>query len=163
MTADASLTRESFRRLTTITVPRAVAQLPDRIWTDAEWHRIRLGYQAQSMDERWNVFAEGDVVFIHRSWTGHGIYEVSFASVSGGGKRIASAVAESDPRRYRSMGDAYDRLMLELVLGAIVLGESAVELRSELAELTRSPSGSSELAAGVVERSAVGLRSEPQA
>ncbi|MFJ9614010.1 hypothetical protein [Streptomyces noursei] len=61
------------------------------------------------------------------------------------------------------MGDAYDRLMLELVLSALVLGESAVELRSALAELTRSSSGSGELAAGVVEHSAVGLRSEPQA
>ncbi|GAA0612034.1 hypothetical protein [Streptomyces crystallinus] len=52
MTADAPLTRESFRRLTAISTPRSVAQLPDRIWTDEEWDRIRRGYRARDMDEK---------------------------------------------------------------------------------------------------------------
>ncbi|MEV4595915.1 hypothetical protein AB0K15_00765 [Amycolatopsis sp. NPDC049253] len=112
------------------------------------------------MDEKWNVFCEGDVLFMHRSWTGHGIYEASFARVSEGGRRIASAVVEGDRERYRSMGDERDRLMLELVISAIVLGEPAADLWAGLRELTGRASGKRDLPAGVVEHSALGLRSE---
>jgi hypothetical protein len=159
MTADAPLTRESFRRLHPINAPKPVSQLPDRVWTDEGWDRIRRGYRARDMDEKWNVFAEGDVVFMHRSWTGHGVYEASFAPVAGGGRRIAAAVVEADGKRYRSMGDEYDRLMMELIISAIVLGEPATDLRAGLVELTARASGKNDLPSGVVEHSALGLRS----
>ncbi|MFK0043919.1 hypothetical protein ACIQU4_07400 [Streptomyces sp. NPDC090741] len=136
-----------------------MSQLPDRVWAEEDWDRIRLGYRSQSMDEKWNVFAEGDVLFIHRSWTGRGIYEASFAPAAGGGRRIASAVVEADGERYRSAGDAYDCLMMELVVSAIVLGEPAVELRSGLVELSARASGKGDPPAGVVEHSVLGLRS----
>ncbi|MFJ3310392.1 hypothetical protein ACIPSA_46920 [Streptomyces sp. NPDC086549] len=159
MTADAPLTRESFRRLHPISTPRPLSQLPDRVWTDEDWDRIQLGYRARDMDEKWNVFAEGDVLFMHRSWTGHGVYEVSFAPMGGRGMRIVSAVAEADGERYRSMGGDYDCLMMELIVSAIVLGEPAAELRAGLVELTARASGKSDLPSGVVEHSALGLRS----
>ncbi|WP_329526701.1 hypothetical protein [Streptomyces sp. NBC_01462] len=159
MTADAPITRESFRRLHPINSPRPVAQLPNRVWTDEDWDRIRRGYRARDMDEKWNVFAEADVVFMHRSWTGRGLYEASFAPVTGGGRRIASAVVEADGERYRSRGDDYDRLMMELIISAIVLGEPATDLRAGLVELTARSSGKSDLSSGVVEHSALGLRS----
>ncbi|MCX4537615.1 hypothetical protein OHA79_04170 [Streptomyces sp. NBC_00841] len=159
MTADTPLTRESFRRLQPINTPRPVSQLPDRVWTDEDWDRIRRGYRARDMDEKWNVFVEGDVVFMHRSWTGHGVYEASFVPVAGGGRRIASAVVEADGERSRSMGDEYDRLMMELIISAIVLGEPAADLRAGLVELTARASGKSDLPSGVVEHSALGLRS----
>lgn len=162
MTADAPLTRESFRRLHPISTPRPVSQLPDRVWTDADWDRIQRGYRARDMDEKWNVFVEGDVLFRHRSWTGRGVYEVSFAPApeAGRGRRIASAVVEADGKRSRSRGDEFDCLMMELVISAIVLGEPAAELRTRLAELTAQAAGRSDLPSGVVEHSALGLRSE---
>ncbi|MFI5756487.1 hypothetical protein [Streptomyces sp. NPDC051569] len=159
MTADIPLTRESFRRLHPISMPRPVSQLPDRVWTDEDWDRIRRGYRARDMDEKWNVFVEGDVLFMHRSWTGHGVYEVSFAPAAGGGRRIASAVVEADVERYRSTGDEYDCLMMELVVSAIVLGEPAADLRAGLVELTARASGRSDLPSGVVQHSGLGLRS----
>lgn len=158
MTADAPLTRESFRRLHPINTPRSVTQLPDRVWTDEEWDRIRHGYRAQDMDQKWNVFAEDNVLFMHRSWTGHGVYEASFAPTAGG-RRIASAVVEADRERYRSVGDEYDRLMLELIISAIVLGESADDLRSGLVELSARASGKSDISSGLVQHSVLGLRS----
>ncbi|MFD8007815.1 hypothetical protein [Streptomyces mirabilis] len=159
MTADSPLTRESFRRLHPINVPRSVPQLPDRVWTDEDWDRIRRGYRARDMDEKWNVFVEADVVFMHRSWTGHGVYEASFAPVADGEWRINSAVVEADGERYRSMGAEYDRLMMELVISAIVLGEPATDLRAGLVELTARASGKSDLPSGVVQHSVLGLRS----
>ncbi|MFI2040099.1 hypothetical protein ACIOK4_41515 [Streptomyces bottropensis] len=159
MTADAPLTRESFRRLHPISTPRPVSQIPDRVWTDEDWDRIQRGYRARDMDEKWNVFVEGDVLFMHRSWTGHGVYEVSFAPAAGRGRRIASAVVEADGERYRSRGDEYDCLMMELIISAIVLGEPAAELRAGLVELTARASGKKDLPSGVVQHSILGLRS----
>ncbi|MGW5095485.1 hypothetical protein ACWEQ1_34060 [Streptomyces nodosus] len=159
MTADTPLARESFRRLHPISTPRPVSQLPDRVWTDEDWDRIQRGYRARDMDEKWNVFVEGDVLFMHRSWTGHGVYEVSFAPAAGRGRRIASAVVEADGERYGSMGDEYDCLMMELIISAIVLGEPAAELRAGLVELTARASGKKDLPSGVVEHSVLGLRS----
>ncbi|MFJ1552025.1 hypothetical protein [Streptomyces sp. NPDC088246] len=111
------------------------------------------------MDEKWNVFVEGDVLFMHRSWTGHGVYEASLALVTGGGRRIASAVVEADVERYRRTGDEYDCLMMELIISAIILGEPAADLRAGLVELTARTSGRSDLPAGVVEHSVLGLPS----
>ncbi|GHI83089.1 hypothetical protein [Streptomyces xanthophaeus] len=160
MTADDPLTRKSFRRLQPITTPKPVPLLPDRVWTDEDWDRIRRGCAARDMDQKWNVFVEGDVVFMHRSWTGLGIYAASFAPVADGGRRISSAVVESDGERYRSMGDEYDRLMIELIISAIVLGEPATDLRPGLVDLTARASGKSDLPSGVVQHSVLGLRSE---
>ncbi|MFB7245569.1 hypothetical protein ACFCYX_24300 [Streptomyces populi] len=159
MTADTPLTRESFRRLKPISTPRPVSRLPDRVWTDGDWDRIRHGYAARDMDEKWNVFTEGDVVLMHRSWTGHCVYEVTFVPAAGGGRRIASAVAEADGERRRNMGDEYDCLMMELIISAIVLGEPAAELRAGLVELAARASGRSDLPSGLVEHSVLGSRS----
>lgn len=161
MPADGRVTRSAFAdRIQPISSPWPMSLLPRRIWSDDDWQRIQLGYCSRDMDEKWDVFAEGDVVFLHRSWTGHGIFEATFVPADGGGWRMAEAVVERDPDRYRGADDEYDCLMLELVLSAIVLGEAAQELRTKLVELTRARSGNAEVPAGVVQHSALGLRSD---
>lgn len=161
MTADAPTTRESFRRrLQPISTAGPVSTLPDRVWTEEDWERIRCGYRARDMDQKWNVFAEGDVLFMHRSWTGRGIYEVSFAPVSGGGRKIVSAMVETDPERYRRTDDAYDCLMMELIISAIVLGDPATELMSRFRELDAGRSSMNNLPPGPAEHSALGPRSD---
>ncbi|AWW42947.1 hypothetical protein DN051_38990 [Streptomyces cadmiisoli] len=136
-----------------------MALVPDRVWTDEDWDRIQRGYAARDMDEKWNIFVEADAVFMHRSWTGYGVYEASFAPVAGDGRRIVSAVVEGDGERYRSMGDEYDRLMIELIISAVVLGEPAADLRAGLVELTARASGKSDLPSGLVQHSLLGSRS----
>ncbi|MFC5267096.1 hypothetical protein ACFPJ1_33685 [Kribbella qitaiheensis] len=151
-----------------ISRPRRLPILPRRIWSDDDWERIQLGYSAQDMDEKWNVFAEGDVVFLHRSWTGDGVYEATFASVDGGGRQITLAVTQrmrfSAIRRLLSMrfrgDDEWHCLLLELVLSAIVLGEPAHELRTKLLELIRERIRESEIPAGAVLHSILGTRSD---
>jgi hypothetical protein len=160
MPADERVIRSSFSdRLRRISAPRPLSLLPTRIWSDEEWERIQRGYRSRSMDEKWDVFAEGNVVFLHRSWTGNGVVEAAFAPVEGGGRQVAQAVVERDQERYRGKDDEYDCLMLELVLSAVVLGEPARELRSKLVELTRKSVGAADVPAGVVQHSALGLRS----
>jgi hypothetical protein len=145
-------------RIQPMSAPQPMPELPQRIWSDDDWERIQLGYASRDMDEKWDVFTEGEVVFLHRSWTGNGTFAATFAPVDGGGWRIESAVVERDAQRYRGTDDAYDCVMLELVISAIVLGEPATDLRRKLVELTRRESGS-DAPAGLIQHSALGLRS----
>ena len=63
------------------------------------------GYQPV-FDDRWLAFMEDDCLFLHRSWTGHGIYEVTFAA-KGAGFVPMSARIEGGPR-YRGDLDSQD-------------------------------------------------------
>lgn len=157
VTASLPVTRDSLRRVMPMLNPQPMALLPSRVWSIEQWQRLRLGYRAQDMDEKWNVFAEGRTLFCHRSWTGHGIYEVQFQAADEG-YRIQTASVESDSGRYRRSSDDYDKVMLELVLTAIVLGEPAADLRAQLVELTVRASGQAEIPPGAIQHSALGLR-----
>ena len=131
--------------------------LPTRLWTQEQWERIERGYRAQSMDEKWNVFFEDRVAFLHRSWTGHGVFEASFSRLDGGW-RISSALLESNPERARNVSAQRGRVLLEVVLSAIVLGEPAAELRAELVRLSL-PQDRPAPPDGLIEHSILGLRS----
>ena len=158
MVDPADVSRGSLKRVVAMVAPMPMAELPARVWRGDEWARIKLGYAAQDMDEKWNVFVEGQTAFLHRSWTGHGIYEASFTAVPDGGWRICAAVVESAPDRHRRGSDRRDRVMLELVLSAIVLGEPAADLRAELVALMKEASGPTDVPAGALLSSALGLR-----
>lgn len=164
MTSDARVTRAAFAdRIRPMSKPQPMPSLPERVWSDDDWERIQRGYAARGMDEKWHVFTEGRVVHVHRSWKGQGIYAATFAPADGGGWRITDAVVERDPARYRGTDDEYDRVMLELVLSAIVLGEPASALRERLVEVTRRRHGAAEAPAGAIQHSAVGLRTPDSA
>src|SRR6266704_2441828 len=109
--------------------------LPARVWSREQWERIERGYRARDMDEKWDVFVENHVAFLHRSWTGNGVFEASFSPV-GGGWHISAAVVETSSKRARKVCAELNRVLLELVLSAIVLGEPAVALRAELVRLS---------------------------
>ncbi|MBG6136268.1 hypothetical protein [Longispora fulva] len=143
-----------------IHMPQTMPLLPARVWSERDWTRIRAGYRAQDMDEKWNVHTSGVTAFMHRSWTGNRIYQATFAAVEGGW-RISSALVESDPDHYKRTSDEFDRVMLEVVLSSIVLGEPATELRAEFVELTRRSSGRADIPGSVLQHSALGQRTEP--
>ncbi|WP_040814872.1 hypothetical protein [Nocardia concava] len=164
MDRDAPLARNSFRELHPIVMPHPLSQLPDRVWTLSEWDRIRMGYRSRSMDERWNILAEGDIVFLHRSWTGHGIYEVSFSPLAGGGRKITSAAVETDPQRYRRRTDEHDRMVIELIISDIVLGEPAHELWAAYTASSAGPRpGNTDVSQQATQQSIMGPRSDPHA
>ena len=142
-----------------IITPVPMTLLPARVWSQEQWERIQLGYRARDMDEKWDVFVENRVAFLHRSWTGNRAFEASFSPVNGGW-RISAAVAETSPERVRKISAELNRVLLELVLSAVVLGEPTVGLRAELVRLSSSQERPAP-PEGVIEHSLLGLRSNP--
>lgn len=63
----------------------------------------------------------GEALYLHRSWTGRGIYEAEFGRVPDGWQ-ITSAVVEADRPHYRRGDDAYESALLEALLDGELLG-----------------------------------------
>ncbi|WP_205325071.1 hypothetical protein [Glycomyces sp. YM15] len=142
MTSSERVTRSDFRVLHPIAAPKPLSELPERIWSDEDWERLQHGFRAREMEEKWNVFTEGDVVYLHRSWTGFGVFAATFAAAPEGGRRIVRAEVERDPERYRGDDDEHDSLTLEIVLTGTVLGESTMGLFRRMREMAEREHGS---------------------
>jgi hypothetical protein len=79
------------------------------------------------MEEKWIAFVEDTRLFLHRSWTGYGIYEADFRQ-AGDGWKIVHAVVESDPERYKHRSDEQETTLLECWIRGLLLGERDPEL-----------------------------------
>ncbi|WP_086822347.1 hypothetical protein [Allokutzneria sp. NRRL B-24872] len=120
MTARDLVKREQLPTLQPITQPVALPP-PARVWTAEEMRVIGLGRAAGHMDERWLALVEADRLFLHRSWTGYGVYEAVFVERPEGWQ-ITEAWVESDTDRYRRQNDAYETLFLEMLVMGKLLG-----------------------------------------
>jgi len=159
VTGTARLTRASLGTLSPLIAPVPMTQLPQRVWSQWQWDLIRRGYLARDMDEKWDVFVEDHVAFLHRSWTGNGIFEATFSPAADGGWRISGAAVGAS--RARAVSADLNQVLLELVLCAIVLGEPAAGLRAELVRLSVPPDCPAP-PARAIEHSVLGLRSDQQ-
>jgi hypothetical protein len=109
---------------------------PEKVWSDTDWTTIRLGHTSGDMDDKWNAFVEGSRLYLHRSWTGHGIYESEFSREERGW-RITEALVTNDCDWYRRGTDEYESLWLETLIDAVLLGRQMEEARRErLAQLS---------------------------
>jgi hypothetical protein len=136
MTERLPLARSSLERALPILAPVPMSVLPSRVWSDEQWRRIELGYESRDMDEKWDVFVEDRVAFLHRSWTGYGIYAATFSPIDTGDWRISAAVVESDPSRYRGNSPEFDRVLMELILCGLAGVEDVANLRADFTEAT---------------------------
>ncbi len=69
--------------------------------------RIRKGYFPKQMEEKWFAWFDGQILYLHRSWTGFCIYEVTFAAI--GDQLIAVSVsANRDPEEHGETDDQED-------------------------------------------------------
>lgn len=72
-----------------------------RYYDTEEFARLRGGLIPQDMDDKWFLYYEEPVLYLHRSWTGHCIAEVQFAPEPGGGARVVEARVNQNPEQYR--------------------------------------------------------------
>jgi hypothetical protein len=73
------------------------------------------------MDDKWNGFVDGNRLYLHRSWTGHRMYEAEF-ELDGAIRRISEALVRDDDR-YDPMSPHTESLQLEIIIEAVFLNE----------------------------------------
>ena len=117
--------RRSSWKVEPLTVPQPIPA-PARVWTDKEMDVIQRGYVPWIMDEKWFIFMEQNRLFAHRSWTGLGVYEATFAPTEGG-YVIESAAVTGDETGYRRSSDEAESLTLEVLIASYLLKESLPE------------------------------------
>lgn len=86
-------------------------------YSDEEFERIREGFDPQDMDDKWAMFLEGNVLHLHRSWTGLCVYQVTFE------RREGRFVATDTVAEY-SEGH-HDEELLRQLIDLWLLGDSA--------------------------------------
>ena len=76
----------------------------DRTYAADEFARIKEGDVPQEMEDKWFAFYEEPWLYLHRSWTGFGIYQVSRRHAPSRGRRRsgrrARAAVRADRRRW---------------------------------------------------------------
>ena len=111
----------------------------------AEMRAIAMGYVPVDMNGKWFAFMEGDCLYLHRSWTGLGIYGVTFAAKETG-FMITSARVECDPDVYKRDSDLGERERLRDLIAHVsgepmppllpVLIQSKPQLEAVLGDIT---------------------------
>ncbi len=102
-------------RLKPLLLPRP-CPVPDLVWTDEQWQRVRSGRIPGDLDGRWEFYTSEGVLHLHRSWTGLAIWNVRVAPVKGGGWRPVSALVEAYPEHYTGEPEV-PRALLRLLAG----------------------------------------------
>jgi len=72
------------------------------------------------MEDKWFIFLEDDVLYLHRSWTGFCIYQVSFKK-DGAQYRVVEALINRDPSQGSATDDGYDVDLLNYLIDEFLL------------------------------------------
>lgn len=94
---------------------------PERVWTEADWDLVQRGHQSADMHDKWDAYVEGRRLYLHRSWTGWGVYEADFGPVPDGGQ-MTSAVVAGDRSSYHRQDDNHESALLEALIDGKLLG-----------------------------------------
>lgn len=92
-------------------------------YTTEEAESMALGLVPQQMEDKWFIYAKGDQLYFHRSWTGACIFWLRFEGAPEG-YRVVESWVNRDPGQYRETDTAYDRAMLSFLIDAMLLGKS---------------------------------------
>ena len=102
-------------------LPRLRVQIPfERSFTEAEFLRLKRGFVAESLEDRWHIFFKDRWLIFVRSWTGFCIYKVRLEE-SDRGYRIVQAFTSRDSKQYGGTDALEDREMLSFLIDHLLL------------------------------------------
>lgn len=79
-----------------------------------EMRKLRYGYYPDN-DTRWFVYLADNVVYFHRSWTGHCIFQFTIEP-DGDVYQVSELIVNRDPQQFNSHGEEDDkRIVLDLL------------------------------------------------
>jgi hypothetical protein len=116
-----SATRHSWSNLQPLPVQRSTLSL-QRTFTEPEYEHLCNGLIPDRMEDKWFIFLEDDVLYVHRSWTGYCIYQLSLTRADST-YAISRALVNRDPNQYTWVDDRYDEKLLIFLIDHLLLGE----------------------------------------
>lgn len=105
-------------------MPMECAQLTvERTFTADEMVKVRRGLIPEEMEDKWFVYYEEELLYLHRSWTGVCVYHARFQEHPGGAARLIGAVVNRDPEQYSATDETHDARMLLYLIDVLLLGQ----------------------------------------
>jgi len=82
-----------------------------------EFERLKAGLIPAEMENKWFIYFEAPSLFLHRSWTGAGMYRIDFEPHEGGGRvrqawRAVGGAAEDADYAAKLLGFLVSNLLL---------------------------------------------------
>ena len=94
-----------------------------RVFTKEEYDKLSIGLIPLAMEDKWFCYLEGSTFFMHRSWSGHCIYEIELEK-SEEGHRVVSAKVNRNSEQYKADDDGYDSELIDFLISNLLLGEN---------------------------------------
>ena len=92
------------------------------IFSAAQYARIRRGFVPDVMEDKWFIYWEEDILYLHRSWTGRCIYRVHFESEQDA-YEVSRAFVTAGEAQYRRAADDHEVRQLHFLIRALLLHE----------------------------------------
>jgi|APSaa5957512622_1039677.scaffolds.fasta_scaffold53425_2 O-acetyl-ADP-ribose deacetylase len=93
----------------------------DRTYSQEDFMKIDRGFIPESMEDKWFIYIEENLLRIHRSWSGICIYLVRFEDYENS-IRISKAWANRNSNEYKETDDVYDAHLLLWIIDMFLLG-----------------------------------------
>ena len=107
----------------TTPMPKDVVSLDySAAFSREEFEKISCGFIPKTMEDKWFIFLEDRILSLHRSWSGHCIYQVEFGC-DGPNYSVRRAVVNRAPEEYRQTDDDYDSQLLRFLVNNLLLGK----------------------------------------
>lgn len=92
----------------------------DRVFSQSEMDRIRVGVIPEVMEERWFIYWRDKTLYFHRSWTGFCIYVVRFVRQDEVWRMVRAEV-NRDHEQYQGMDDDDDVELISDLIDILLL------------------------------------------
>ncbi len=114
-------TRDSWRH---VPLPASRTELPlTRTYSAEAFGRMQQGLVPEQMEDKWFIYCENEILHIHRSWSGHQMYQVEFLVGGNGEATINKCFVNRDPSQYQAVDDAYDAQLVCFLIDRLLLGK----------------------------------------
>lgn len=96
----------------------------DHTYTRDELERIKEGLVPQEMEDKWFIYFEEPWLFLHRSWTGHCIYQVRF-EIDPDKARAVEIQINEDASQFNSSDKNYNLRLASFLIDNMLLGKNS--------------------------------------
>ena len=94
-----------------------------RIFSDAEFDRLRQGLIPLEMEDKWFIHFEDPYLFFHRSWTGDAVYRLKLSRTVEG-VQASEALTNKNLPENSNLDRLYQAPLLDFLISNLLLGES---------------------------------------